>query len=82
MDEIYFSPKNKKYITIIRDLETGAVLYIGEGRCKDSLKEFTRKLNASEHKIKTIAKDMSGPYKSWAKENLPEADIFFDHFNE
>jgi len=81
MDEIYISPKNKKYITIIRDLETGAVLYIGEGRSKDSLKGFTRKLNASEHKIKTIAMDMSGPFKSWAKENLPEADIVFDHFH-
>jgi transposase len=81
MDEIYISPKNKKYITIIRDLETGAVLYVGDGRSKDTLKGFTRKLNASKHKIKTIAMDMSGPFKSWAKENLPEADIVFDHFH-
>ena len=81
IDEIYICPKKKKYITIVRDLETGAVLHIGKGKGKDALKDLKKRLACSKAKIKTIAMDMSGPFKSWAKEVLPKATIVFDHFH-
>ena len=81
IDEIYICPKTKKYITIVRDLNTGAVLFIGEGRCKKTLEPFTKSLKHSKADIQTIAMDMSGPFKSWAKEFLPNAKIVFDHFH-
>ena len=81
IDEIYVCPKKKEYITIVRDLETGAVLHIGKGKGKDALKDFKKRLGCSKAKIKTIAMDMSGPFKSWAKEVLPKAKVVFDHFH-
>jgi transposase len=81
IDEIYVCPKTRKYITIVRDLNTGAVLFIGEGRNKKTLEPFTKSLKHSKANIQTIAMDMSGPFKSWAKEFLPNAEIVFDHFH-
>lgn len=81
LDEIYISPKHRKYITIVRDLDSGDVLHVGEGKGVDALKQFTKRLNCSKHKIKTIAMDMSKSFQAWAKEVLPKADIVFDHFH-
>ena len=45
MDEIYIKSQGKeKYITIVRDLRRGAVLYVGDGKGTDSLKDFGKKL--------------------------------------
>ena len=81
IDEIYISPKKRKYITIVRDLESGDVLHVGKGKGIDSLKDFTKRLKCSKAQIKEIAMDMSGPFKSWAKSVLPKAKIIFDHFH-
>ena len=81
IDEIYISPKKREYITIVRDLEGGDVLHVGKGKGIEALKNFTKRLRCSKAKIKTIAMDMSGPFKSWAKNVLPKANIVFDHFH-
>jgi transposase len=81
IDEIYISPKRREYITIVRDLKSGEVLHVGKGKGVNALKDFTKRLRCSKAKIKTIAMDMSGPFKSWAKDVLPKADIVFDHFH-
>jgi len=45
IDEIYIKSQGKeKYITIVRDLRRGAVLYVGDGKGTDSLKDFGKKL--------------------------------------
>ncbi len=51
-----------------------------EGKGAEALGSFTRSLRRSRCKIKAIAMDMSKAYISWAKENIPDADIVFDHF--
>ena len=82
VDEIYIKTQGKeKYITIVRDLKSGAVLYIGDGKGADSLKNFSRRLRHSKAKITAIAMDMSKAYISWAGNNLPDALIVFDHFH-
>ena len=70
-----------QYITIVRDLETGAVLYVGKGKGLEAMTSFTSRLKHSGAKIETVAMDMSKSYISWAKKNLPEARIVFDHFH-
>jgi len=38
IDELYVKTQgNEKYITIVRDLESGAVLFVGDGKGADSL---------------------------------------------
>jgi transposase len=83
LDEIYISRKknSEQYITVVRDLESGAVLYVGEGKGSDALKKFSHRLKKSKSCIDAIAMDMSKAYISWAKNNLPDADIVFDHFH-
>jgi transposase len=83
IDEIFVSRKKgvEKYLTIVRDLESGAVLYVGKGKGVDALKNFTAKLKRAKTKIAIIAMDMSKAYTAWAGENLPDAEIVFDHFH-
>ena len=70
-----------QYITVVRDLESGSVLYVGEGKGSDALIKFSQSLKKSKCKIEAIAMDMSKAYISWTKNNLPDADIVFDHFH-
>ena len=83
IDEICVSHKRdaEKFITIVRDLSSGAVLHVGKGKGAEALETFTENLRRSKCKIKAIAMDMSKAYISWAKENIPGADIVFDHFH-
>jgi transposase len=79
VDEIY-TGKNK-YKTIVRDLETGAVLHVGDGKGGDALKDFGKRLKTSKAKIEAVAMDMSSGFAKWFGDNLPDAKIVFDHFH-
>ncbi len=79
IDEIYVGKKN--YKTIVRDLESGAVLHVGDGKGGDALKDFEKKLHFSTAQISAIAIDMSSGYHAWAKRVLPETLVVFDHFH-
>ena len=79
MDEIYVG--KKKYKTIVRDLETGAVLHVGDGKGDDALTEFKKRLDRSKAKVEVVAMDMSSGYASWVRNSLGEAVIVFDHFH-
>jgi len=82
MDEIYVKSQGKeKYITIVRDLDSGAVLFVGNGKGAEALKPFGIKLKHSKAIIVAVAMDMSKAYVSWVEKNLPEAMIVFDHFH-
>jgi transposase len=83
IDEIFVTRRKdvEKYITVVRDLESGAVLFVGRGKGAEALEEFGRKLKHSKCKIANVAMDMSKAYVSWAEKTLPEAEIVFDHFH-
>lgn len=80
IDEIS-TGKNHKYLTIVLDLATGIVVYVGEGKSSEALTEFWKKLKRSKAKIEAVAIDMSKAYIKAVQENLPEALIVFDHFH-
>jgi transposase len=74
--------KNKeKFITVVRDLISGAVLYIGQGKSAETLAPFQKKLEKAECRITFIAMDMSVAFTSWATNNHPLALIVYDHFH-
>ena len=79
IDEIYVG-KNR-YLTVVRDLDSGAVLHIGEGKGADSLEEFALRIRRSACRIETVAVDLSAAYTSWINNNLSEATIVYDHFH-
>ena len=80
IDEISIG-KGHQYLTVVLDLRTGAVVFIGEGKGAEALLPFWRRLKASKAEIKAVAMDMSQAYISAVRENLPEATIVFDRFH-
>ena len=80
IDEISIG-KGHRYLSIVMDLFTGAVVFVGDGKGADALAPFFRRLKRSGARIEAVAIDMSAAYIRALRENLPEACIVFDHFH-
>lgn len=78
IDEIA-TKKGHKYLTIVLDLESGAVVFVGNGKGGDALKPFWRRLRASRAKVQAVAMDMSAAYYRAVSDNLSEAVIDWFH---
>ena len=70
-----------RYLTVVLDLDSGAVVFVSEGKSAESLLPFWRRLRSSRAKIKAVAMDMSAAYISAVRDYLPDAVIVFDHFH-
>ena len=73
--------KCQKYLTLVMDLVSGAVVFVGDGKGADSLLPFWRRLKRSKARIKAVAMDMSAAYIAAVLEHLPKTPIVFDHFH-
>jgi len=80
IDEIY-QGKKLGYLTIVMDLQRGAVIFVGDGKGGDALIPFWRRLKRSGAQIEAVATDMGPAYISAVRANLPEATLVFDHFH-
>ena len=80
IDEIYLG-KGMKYLTLVLDLESGAIVFIGRGKGANSLIPFWRRLRGSRAKIQAVAADMSPAYALAVRENLPRAVLVNDRFH-
>jgi len=73
--------KGHRYLTVVLDMDTGAVIFVGDGKGGDALDPFWKRLKRSRAKIKAVAMDMSPAYISAVLNHLPKATIVFDHFH-
>jgi len=80
IDEIAIG-KGHAYFTVVLDLRSGAVVYVGDGKGVAALSAFWKRLRASHAKIKAVATDMSKAYLQAVRDNLPKAVHVFDHFH-
>jgi len=80
IDEISIG-RGHRYLTVVLDLYSGAVVFVGEGKGADALKPFWKRLKSSKARIEAVAMDMSQAYISAVTNNLPRATIVFDHFH-
>jgi transposase len=80
IDEITIG-KGHRYLTIVLDLETGAVVFVGDGKGADALLPFWKRLKHSRARIEAVAIDMSPSYIAAVAEHLPQAATVFDHFH-
>jgi transposase len=80
IDEIAVA-KGHRYMTIVLDLDSGAVVFVGDGKGADALKPFWKRLRPSGAKIEAVAMDMSAAYRGAVSAHLKEAVIVFDHFH-
>ena len=81
IDEIHVGngKADTQYLTIIRDLKSGAVIHVGEGKGIPALSGAWQKLKKS--KLQVVTMDMSNAYSRWISEHFPKASIVFDHFH-
>jgi transposase len=80
IDEISIG-KGHRYLTVVLDLSTGAVVHVGDGKGADALTVFWKRLKRCKAKIKAVAIDMSPAYIGAVLDNLPKAAIVFDRFH-
>ena len=80
IDEIAIG-KGHAYFTVVLDLRSGAVVYVGDGKGAEALTAFWKRLRASHAKVKAVATDMSKAYIAAVRKNLPKAVHVFDHFH-
>jgi transposase len=80
IDEIHVG-NNQRFLTVVLDLISGAVVYVGDGKGADALLPFWKKLKRSSASITAVAMDMSPAYISAVTDHLPDATIVFDHFH-
>ena len=80
IDEISVG-KGHHYLTVVLDLDSGAVVFVGEGKGTASLEPFWKRLKAAHARIQAVATDMAQPYVKAVHEHLPKAVHVFDHFH-
>ena len=80
IDEIAVG-KGHHYLTVVLDLLSGAVVFVGDGKGVEALVPFWKRLRASRAKVKAVATDMGKAYIRAVRDNLPKAVHVFDHFH-
>jgi len=80
IDEISVG-KGHRYLTLVLDLESGAVVHVGQGKGGDALKDFWARLGRCRAKIEAVAIDMSPAYIDAVMTHLPQATLVFDRFH-
>jgi transposase len=80
IDEIAIA-KGHRYLTVVLDLDSGAVVFVGDGKGADALNPFWKRLRGSKARIEAVAMDMSKAYRAAVSTHLPAATIVFDRFH-
>jgi len=80
IDEIAIGAGHR-YLTVVLNLETGAVVFVGDGKGAEALEPFWKRLRASRAKVEAVATDMSPAYIEAVTRCLPQATLVFDRFH-
>ena len=80
IDEIAIG-RGHRYLTVVLDLVSGAVVFIGDGKGAEALEPFWKRLRCARATIEAVAMDMAPAYISAVVTHLPEAVLVFDHFH-
>ena len=81
IDELSYR-KGHRYVTLVTDLESGRVVWSGEGRSKETLAKFFAWAGPEVcARIQHAAIDMCAAYESAIRAHLPDAELVFDRFH-
>jgi transposase len=84
VDELYVFPRERpgrKYVTVVRDQDSHAVLEVARGKGASALRRFERKIGPFKGNILSVSMDMASSFNSWAAEFLPAATVVIDRFH-
>lgn len=80
IDEIAIG-KGHHYVTVVLNLRSGAVVFVGDGKGVEALEPLWKRLRHTRAKIQAVATDMSKAYIKAVRHNLKHAVHVFDHFH-
>ena len=81
IDEIALR-KGHNYMTVVMDYFSGRVVWMSEGRSKETLDRFFAEMtNKQKEAVEAVAMDMWEPYINRVKHHCPNANIVFDFFH-
>lgn len=80
IDEIHLGRRHR-FVTLVLDLDTGAVVFVGRGKGAEALKPFWKRLRSSGARVRAVATDLSPAYIAAVRANLPRARLVFDRFH-
>jgi transposase len=80
IDEIYVG-KQHKFLTLIVDLDTRAIVSVASGRGLTGVGGFFLRLKRAQVSVQAVATDMAGGYIAAVLQYLPQARLVFDHFH-
>ncbi len=74
--------RHSKYLTIVWDHVRARVVWIGQGRERDTLDAFFTKLGRRRsHRLEAVTMDMWQGYIGSVQAHAPQAAIVFDRFH-
>jgi transposase len=79
IDEISIG-RGHRYLTVVLNLESGAVVFVGDGKGAEALEPFWGRLRAARAQVQAVATDMSPAYIEAVRQHLGEAVHVFDPF--
>jgi transposase len=80
IDEIALG-KGHHYLTVVLNLLTGAIVFVGDGKGVEALAPFWPRVRRARAKIRAVATDLSRAYLRAVRDHLPRAVHVFDHFH-
>lgn len=81
VDETSFK-RGHRYLTVVMDMMTGRVVWIGEGKSERTLSAFFAELGDERSgKIQAVAMDMSEAYRNAVEAHAKNASIIYDRYH-
>jgi transposase len=74
--------RGHRYLTLVTNLYTGAVVWVGEGKSAETLGQFFADLGpARAARLRLVAMDLSGAFQAAVRAHAPQAEFVFDRFH-
>jgi transposase len=76
--------RGRSYVTVVMDMDTRAVLFLGPGRDSNAVRSFCEQLRThggDPKNISWVAMDMLPCYAKGVRENFPNAQIVYDRYH-
>lgn len=74
--------RGHNYVTVVMNGETREVVFLAEGRKKETLLSFFDQLKpAQKQRVEAVGIDRGGAYLAAVREALPDAEVVFDKFH-
>lgn len=73
--------KGHRYVTVVLDMESGAVLHVADGKSADSVKPFLKKMKRAGAAIKAFVTDMGRAFPAAVTDVFHDVDLVYDRFH-